>query len=90
MEKVRPASDEGPGRWMTGTANFEGIAGTLAAVDYLAGLGQAEAGSLTRADVDQNASQNNDQEDQRNEADDQVGNVGGNVKVFHNDPQIKY
>ncbi len=37
--KVRPASDEIPGRWMTGTQNHEGIAGTLAAVDYLAELG---------------------------------------------------
>ncbi|HUT92803.1 MAG TPA: cysteine desulfurase-like protein [Thermoguttaceae bacterium] len=37
--KVRPAPDELPGRWMTGTQNHEGIAGTLAAVDYLADLG---------------------------------------------------
>jgi len=38
--KVRPAPDESPGRWMTGTQNHEGIAGTLAAVDYLAELGR--------------------------------------------------
>ena len=38
--KVRPAPDELPGRWMTGTQNHEGIAGTLAAVDYLADLGR--------------------------------------------------
>jgi selenocysteine lyase/cysteine desulfurase len=37
--KVRPAPDTIPGRWMTGTPNLEGIAGTLAAVGYLAGLG---------------------------------------------------
>jgi cysteine desulfurase family protein (TIGR01976 family) len=37
--KVRPAPDRGPERWQTGTANFAGIAGTLAAVDYLASLG---------------------------------------------------
>jgi cysteine desulfurase family protein (TIGR01976 family) len=37
--KVRPAPDSGPGRWMTGTPSFEAIAGTHAAVDYLAGLG---------------------------------------------------
>jgi cysteine desulfurase family protein (TIGR01976 family) len=37
--KVRPASDSIPGRWMTGTPSFEAIAGTKAAVDYLAGLG---------------------------------------------------
>jgi len=33
--KVRPASD----RWETGTQNHEGIAGTLAAVEYLADVG---------------------------------------------------
>lgn len=38
--KVRPAPDELPGRWMTGTQNHEGIAGTLAAVEYLADLGR--------------------------------------------------
>jgi cysteine desulfurase family protein (TIGR01976 family) len=37
--KVRPADDESPGRWETGTANHEGFAGLIAAVDYLAGLG---------------------------------------------------
>jgi cysteine desulfurase family protein (TIGR01976 family) len=37
--KVRPASNDCPDRWMTGTPNFEGIAGTLAAIDYLADLG---------------------------------------------------
>jgi len=37
--KVRPASDDCPDRWMTGTPNFEGIAGTRAAIDYLAELG---------------------------------------------------
>ena len=36
--KVRPAGDSSPDRWMTGTQNHEGIAGTLAAIDYLAGL----------------------------------------------------
>ena len=38
--KVRPAPNSPPGRWMTGTQNHEGIAGTLAAVDYLAELGR--------------------------------------------------
>lgn len=38
--KVRPASDQIPDRWMTGTQNHEGIAGTLAAVEYLEELGQ--------------------------------------------------
>ncbi|MFL5721216.1 MAG: aminotransferase class V-fold PLP-dependent enzyme, partial [Chloroflexota bacterium] len=34
--KVRPAHD----RWETGTLNFEGIAGTLAATDYLRDVGR--------------------------------------------------
>ncbi len=38
--KVRPAPDDLPGKWMTGTQNHEGIVGTLAAIDYLAGLGR--------------------------------------------------
>jgi cysteine desulfurase family protein (TIGR01976 family) len=37
--KVRPAPDRGPGRWETGTAPFELLAGFTAAVDYLASLG---------------------------------------------------
>jgi cysteine desulfurase family protein (TIGR01976 family) len=37
--KLRPAADTLPDKWMTGTQNHECIAGTLAAVDYLAGLG---------------------------------------------------
>jgi cysteine desulfurase family protein (TIGR01976 family) len=41
--KVRPASDELPGKWMTGTPSFEAIAGALAAVDYLEDLGRKHA-----------------------------------------------
>ena len=41
--KVRPASDSLPGRWMTGTQNHEGLAGVLAAVEYLAEIGAAHA-----------------------------------------------
>jgi cysteine desulfurase family protein (TIGR01976 family) len=37
--KVKPASEELPGRWMTGTQNHEGLAGVVAAVEYLASLG---------------------------------------------------
>lgn len=37
--KVRPAPAHGGEKWQTGTANFEAIAGTLAAIDYLASLG---------------------------------------------------
>jgi cysteine desulfurase family protein (TIGR01976 family) len=36
--KVRPASDQPPGKWETGTQSFESIAGTLAALDYLRNL----------------------------------------------------
>jgi cysteine desulfurase family protein (TIGR01976 family) len=38
--KLRPVSETLPGRWMTGTQNFEGIAGAKAAVDYLGDLGR--------------------------------------------------
>ena len=49
--KVRPASDEIPDRWETGTQNHEGLAGVVAAVDYLADLGSrfgATPGSTDR------------------------------------------
>lgn len=51
--KVRPAPDAPPGKWMTGTQSHEGIAGTLAAVDYLADLGRETAASdgLDRRDA---------------------------------------
>jgi cysteine desulfurase family protein (TIGR01976 family) len=39
--KVRPASEALPVRWETGTLDHEGIAGTLAAIEYLADLGRA-------------------------------------------------
>jgi cysteine desulfurase family protein (TIGR01976 family) len=39
VDKLRPSPD-GPGeRFMPGTANHEGIAGVVAAIDYIAGLG---------------------------------------------------
>ena len=38
--KVRPAADTVPDRWMTGTQSHEGIAGVLAAIEYLADLGR--------------------------------------------------
>ncbi len=48
--KLRPAPDSLPGRWMTGTQNHEGIAGVLAAVEYLADIGRRHAagGNLDR------------------------------------------
>ena len=45
--KLRPATETLPGRWMTGTQNFEGIAGTKAAIDYLAELGRRVGSSAT-------------------------------------------
>jgi cysteine desulfurase family protein (TIGR01976 family) len=38
--KVRPSPNEIPERWETGTLNHEGLAGFVAAVDYLAGVGR--------------------------------------------------
>ncbi len=37
--KLRPAPDHGPERWQTGTASFEAIAGTGAAIAYLTQVG---------------------------------------------------
>ncbi|WP_016951171.1 cysteine desulfurase-like protein [Anabaena sp. PCC 7108] len=37
--KVKPASDEVPSRWETGTLNHEGLAGLVATINYLAKLG---------------------------------------------------
>jgi len=47
--KVRPAPDSLPGKWMTGTQNHEGIAGVLAAIDYLADLGREVTGDSSLA-----------------------------------------
>ncbi|MBN1490367.1 MAG: cysteine desulfurase-like protein [Phycisphaerae bacterium] len=43
--KLRTAPEALPGRWMTGTQNHEGIAGTLAAIEYLADLGRPAVGA---------------------------------------------
>lgn len=45
--KLRPAPENLPGRWMTGTQNFEGIAGVVAAIEYIS---QIAGGSGTRRD----------------------------------------
>jgi cysteine desulfurase family protein (TIGR01976 family) len=47
--KVRPASNRAPDRWMTGTQNHEGLAGSTAAVNYLAGLAGSGAGNRREA-----------------------------------------
>jgi cysteine desulfurase family protein (TIGR01976 family) len=41
--KVRPATEESPERWETGTQNHESLAGVAAAIDYLAELGRRAA-----------------------------------------------
>jgi cysteine desulfurase family protein (TIGR01976 family) len=41
--KIRPAPEESPGKWETGTQSFESLAGVTAAVDYLATLGSGES-----------------------------------------------
>jgi selenocysteine lyase/cysteine desulfurase len=38
--KVRPAPDKLPDRWEVGTLNHEGLAGVIAAIDYLADVGR--------------------------------------------------
>lgn len=47
-DKVRPAPDELPQRFETGTLSHEGIAGTLGAIEYLASLGTMQGASLRR------------------------------------------
>jgi selenocysteine lyase/cysteine desulfurase len=43
--KVRPAGDDLPHRFETGTLSHEGMAGTLGAVEYLAALGRGNGAS---------------------------------------------
>jgi cysteine desulfurase family protein (TIGR01976 family) len=47
--KVPPAANTSPERWETGTLNHEGIAGTAAAVEWIASLGEAPATHLREA-----------------------------------------
>ncbi len=42
--KVRPAPDEAPERWETGTLNHEGLAGVIGAIEYLAWVGKELGG----------------------------------------------
>jgi cysteine desulfurase family protein (TIGR01976 family) len=46
--KVRPAPEEPPGKWETGTQSFESIAGLLGAIEYLCWLGSASGPSERR------------------------------------------
>lgn len=47
--QVRPAAADTPGKWEQGTKNHEGLAGTAAAIDYIAELGVAYGGAFSDA-----------------------------------------
>lgn len=47
--QVRPAMGKVPGQWETGTKNHEGLAGTLAAIDYIASLGVTDGNATATA-----------------------------------------
>ncbi len=47
--KVRPASNNIPDRWETGTQNHEGLAGLVGVVDYLAMLGREQSALYDKA-----------------------------------------
>ena len=47
--RVRPAGNQSPDKWETGTKNHEGLAGTAAAIDYLASLGAQHGGASPAA-----------------------------------------
>jgi cysteine desulfurase family protein (TIGR01976 family) len=49
--KVRPAANQTPDRWETGTKNHEGLAGVAAAIDYLAELGTRDLGLGTGSEI---------------------------------------
>ena len=46
--KLRPAPNDLPGRWMTGTQNHECIAGTMAAIDYIADIATGDTEPISR------------------------------------------
>lgn len=50
--KVAPAKDVDPNRWETGTANYEGLAGFIAAVDYIASLSGMDESTSRRKRLD--------------------------------------
>jgi len=45
--KVRPATNELPGKWETGTQNHEGIAGVLGAIEYLEWVGKTFGANIS-------------------------------------------
>ena len=46
--KVRPAPSKPPGKWETGTQSFESLAGSTAAVNYIASIGGSEGARRER------------------------------------------
>jgi cysteine desulfurase family protein (TIGR01976 family) len=46
--KVRPAPSDPPGKFETGTGNFEGYAGTLGALEYLEWVGETFGGQFAK------------------------------------------
>ncbi len=50
--KVRPSKDVSPYRWETGTPSFETIAGTMAALEYLAEIGEKYGDASQFPDVE--------------------------------------
>ena len=54
--KVRPAPDRIPDRWETGTQNHEGLAGVIAAIEYLAGIGRELLSSKECAEIQRSQS----------------------------------
>ena len=47
--RVRPAGDQAPDKWETGTKNHEGLAAVSAAIEYLADLGVTYGGAAANA-----------------------------------------
>ena len=45
VAKLRVSTEEVPFRWMTGTQSHEGMAGTKAAIDYIAWIGREVSGN---------------------------------------------
>ncbi len=44
--KLRPSPAKPPGKWMTGTQNFAAIAGAMAAINYVASIGERLSDSM--------------------------------------------
>ncbi len=47
--KLRPVEDENPGRWETGTQSHEAMAGTIAAIEYIAWVGRRSGAAVDRS-----------------------------------------